>query len=59
MGPMVTPPVSAPVHTAIAVLRWAGSWNMLRIRASVEGISVAPARPSTARAPMSMPAPVE
>src|SRR6266496_3604351 len=56
IGPTVTPPVIAPVHTAIAVLRWPASRNMFRISASVEGINVAPARPNTARAPISMPA---
>jgi hypothetical protein len=42
------------IHAAIAVARCRGSWNMLRIKASVDGISVAPATPSTARAAISI-----
>ena len=38
----------------MAVARCFGSWNMLRISASVEGIRVAPAMPSTARAAISI-----
>ena len=41
------------IHTPIANLRWLGSQNMLRISDSVDGASVAPATPRTARAAIS------
>jgi hypothetical protein len=53
------PTVKLDIHTAMAAVRWRGSWNMLRIRASVEGISVAPAMPSRARLAMSISALVD
>ncbi len=59
IGPITAPPVMPPVQSAIAVLRWPPSWNMLRISARVEGISVAPASPSSARVAISTSAPVE
>src|SRR3954452_1530235 len=49
-GPMVMPPISTALQNAIAFDRCAGSWNMFRISASVDGIRVAPPMPSTARA---------
>ncbi len=52
-GPSALPTVSAPIQTAIAVVRWALSWNIVRMSESVEGISVAPATPSSARAAIS------
>ncbi len=38
----------------MATVRWAGSRNMLRIRERVDGASVAPAIPSSARVAMSI-----
>ena len=52
-GPSAIPLMVALVQTATAVRRCFSSWNMLRISASVEGISVAPATPWTARAVIS------
>ena len=43
-------------QTETATGRSRGSWNMLRISDSVDGASVAPARPSSARAAISVPA---
>src|SRR5918996_420120 len=40
-------------------VRYAGSWNIVRISDSVDGASVAPATPSSARAPISISALVE
>ena len=48
------PDVIAAVQTAIAAPRCFSSWNMLRISARVEGISVAPATPRIARAAISI-----
>lgn len=53
-GPMAMPPTKQLIHTAIAAPRCRGSVNMLLIRASVDGISVAPEISSSARAPMSI-----
>ena len=55
-GPSAMPLIVPLVQMVIAVRRCFSSWNMLRISASVEGISVAPAIPITARAAMSCPA---
>ena len=55
-GPSAMPLIVPPVQMAIAVPRCFSSWNMLRMSASVEGISVAPATPCSARAAMSCPA---
>jgi hypothetical protein len=55
-GPSAMPLMVPPVQMATAVRRCLESWNMFRISASVDGISVAPAIPSTARAAMSCPA---
>ncbi len=41
-------------HTAMAMAIWCGSWNMFRIKAIVEGMSVAPATPRRARATISI-----
>ena len=43
------------IQTAIATVRSFGSWNMLRMSESVDGASVAPATPSSARAAISIP----
>jgi hypothetical protein len=55
-GPIAVPLEKTAIQTASAARRCPGSWNMLRVSAMVEGISVAPATPSTARAPMRVPA---
>ena len=47
------------IHTPIANVRCCGSWNMLRSSDSVDGASVAPATPSSARAAISISALVE
>jgi hypothetical protein len=47
------------IQIEIAVPRARGSGNIVRIRPSVEGISVAPATPSSARVAMSIAALVE
>jgi hypothetical protein len=47
------------IQTPIAKVRSWGSANMFRIRESVEGASVAPATPSSARAAISISALVE
>ncbi len=43
----------------MATVRCCGSRNIVKIRAKVDGASVAPARPSRARAPISIGAVVE
>ncbi len=48
-GPMAPPTEKLVIQIAIAVLRCRASRNMVRISESVEGASVAPAMPSTAR----------
>ena len=53
------PPMNDVIQTAMATPRWWSSWNMLLIRASVDGISVAPAMPSSARVTISISGPVE
>jgi hypothetical protein len=42
------------IQTPIANVRWRSSANMLRISESVDGASVAPATPSSARAAISI-----
>ena len=42
------------IQTPIAKVRWPASRNMLRISDSVEGASVAPATPSSARVAISI-----
>ncbi len=54
-GPIAPPAEKLVTHTEIATVRWRGSANMLRISDSVEGARVAPATPSSARAPISSP----
>ena len=54
IGPTVTPAVRATDQIATALVRSASSWKRLRISARVDGIRVAPAIPSTARAAMSI-----
>ncbi len=58
-GPMALPTEKPDTHTPMAAVRWRGSRNMLRISDMVEGIKVAPAMPSKARAAISIPALVE
>lgn len=58
-GPRAAPDMKQAIHTLIATARRRGSVNMLPIRPSVEGASVAPATPSSARAAMSIAALVE
>ncbi len=58
-GPRMPPIEKLVVQMPIATVRWRGSWNMLRIRERVDGIRVAPATPSTARAAISIAAVVE
>jgi hypothetical protein len=41
------PPMKQLIQIPTATARWAGIRNMLLIRASVDGISVAPATPSS------------
>ena len=47
------------IQTPMATVRCRGSWNMLRISDRVDGASVAPAMPSSARVAMSISALVE
>ena len=54
IGPTVTPAVRATDQIATALVRSASAWKRLRISARVDGIRVAPAIPSTARAAMSI-----
>ena len=58
-GPAAAPADRLAAHTPMAVRRWPGSANMVRISDRVEGISVAPATPSRARAAISIGALVE
>src|SRR5215213_6896554 len=53
------PAENAPIQTPIAIERSFGSWNMWKIRESVEGARVAPAMPNAARLTMSMAGVVE
>ncbi len=53
-GPSAMPSAKLVAHTPIARERCRWSANMLLIRASVDGIRVAPATPSAARAAISM-----
>ncbi len=48
--PSAIPAVITPDHMPIAFARWPGSVNMVRSRAIVDGISVAPPMPRSARA---------
>jgi hypothetical protein len=47
------------IHNPIAKVRCWALWNMLRISDRVDGATVAPAMPRSARAPMSISALVE
>jgi hypothetical protein len=58
-GPMAVPASRQTAHRLMAVAHCAGCRNMVLIRPKAEGIRVAPAIPSSARAPISMPADVE
>ena len=53
-GPTAAPADAAAPQMPTARLRSLGSWKMLRISASVDGIRVAPATPSSARATIIM-----
>ncbi|GAA2796614.1 hypothetical protein GCM10020219_079760 [Nonomuraea dietziae] len=52
-GPAAAPAVVTELHSPIAVVRSRGSVNRLRMIDRVDGMMVAPATPSTARATMS------
>lgn len=58
-GPAAAPAAPIALHTPMAKLRSVSSVNVERIRASVEGMSVAPATPSRARATISISAVAE
>ena len=58
-GPIAAPAEKLVIHTPIAKVRSRGWSNMLRISDSVDGASVAPATPSSARAAISISALVE
>jgi hypothetical protein len=51
---MAPPAEKLVIHTPMAVVRWRGSWNMLKISDSVDGARVAPAMPSRARLAISI-----
>ncbi len=53
-GPIAAPAEKLAIHTPMANWRWCASWNMLRISDSVDGASVAPATPSSARVAISI-----
>jgi hypothetical protein len=55
----MAPAEKPEIHTPMATVRCCGSRNMLLIRARVEGATVAPATPSSARVAMSISALVE
>ena len=54
IGPTITPAVRTADQMATALVRSASSTNTVRTSARVEGINVAPATPSSARAAMSI-----
>ena len=56
---MALPAEKAPIQMPIAIDRWRASWNMKKIRDSVDGARVAPAMPSSARLTISISALVE
>ena len=58
-GPIALPAEKLPIQTPIAIDRCFGSWNMWKISDSVDGASVAPASPSSARLTISISALVE
>jgi len=53
-GPIAPPAEKLVIQMAMAVVRCLGSWNMLKISDSVDGARIAPAIPSSARAPISI-----
>ena len=53
IGPSAAPAENAAAHTAIARRRWSRLGKMLRSSESVDGISMAPKKPSRARAAIS------
>src|SRR5215468_3547336 len=54
IGPIAPPAEKAVIQIPMAVERCRGSGNMMKISDSVEGARVAPAMPSSARAPVSI-----
>ena len=58
-GPRMPPAEKQAIQTPIATPRWRSSRNMLRIRDSVDGASVAAVMPSRARLAISISALVE
>ena len=52
--PMALPAEKLPIQTPMAIDRCFGSWNMWKISDSVDGASVAPAMPSSARVMISI-----
>ncbi len=54
IGPRAAPPAKDAAHTAMALRRSRSSGNTVRISDRVEGISVAPPSPSSARAAISI-----
>ena len=53
-GASTPPSAKLAVQTPSAVVRWRGSGNIARIRARVDGMSVAPATPRSTRAAISI-----
>jgi hypothetical protein len=53
-GPIAVPVIKLVIQAEIATVRCCASRNMLRINERVDGISVAPAMPSSARAAISI-----
>ena len=53
-GPTIAPTLKQPAQMPMAVARRRGSRNRFAMSARVDGVSVAPARPSSARAAISM-----
>ena len=58
-GPTALPAENAPIQTPTASERSFGSWNMWKISESVDGATVAPAIPSSARLTISISGVVE
>ncbi len=58
-GPIALPASRLVIHAEIAIVRCCASRNMLRINDRVDGIRVAPAMPSSARAAISISGVVE
>ncbi len=56
IGPSADPAENADAQTAMAMRRWSRFWKIDRSSDSVDGISMAPKKPSRARAAISRPA---